>query len=71
MSRPATSRLKVNPIVGEQAHERPMLTQLDRFAEQLSLGLSPKEAAEAIGLKPQSGDPMLGRIRKKLGPQSC
>ena len=45
-------------------------TQLDRFAEHLAEGLSVREASEKMGLSYHTGNTMLARIRKRLGPQA-
>lgn len=43
---------------------------LDRFAEALSRHGDVRRAAMEIGLKPESGNGMLQRIRKRLGDQA-
>jgi hypothetical protein len=43
---------------------------LQRFAEALSHHGDPRRAAQEIGLNPSSGNGMLQRIRKRLGPQA-
>lgn len=43
---------------------------LSRFAEALSHHGNPRLAAQEIGLNPSSGNGMLQRIRKRLGPQA-
>jgi hypothetical protein len=60
------------------ARNRNRLGSIDRFAELLSehnletgdVGGDVAECARKMGLKPGSGNGMLHRIRKQLGPQA-
>lgn len=40
------------------------------FAEHLANGLSPREAAKAMGRGQDYGNALMQRIRKRLGPQA-
>ncbi len=44
--------------------------RLDEFAEMLSQELTPRQAAERMGLQPRTGNVMLQRLRTLLGPQA-
>lgn len=46
------------------------MTRLDRFAELLAEGYSPKAAALSVYGTSTVGNAMLQRIRKRLGPQA-
>jgi DNA-binding NarL/FixJ family response regulator len=72
MSRSYKSRRRYQAEVA-QAKKRAKkqgTSRLDEFAEHLANGLTPKEAAEPLGLSPSSGRVYLATLRKRLGPQA-
>jgi len=49
---------------------KPESPQLDRFADYLAEGWKVRDAAREMGLSPLTGDKMLQRLRRRLGPQA-
>jgi len=57
-------------FIPHSGYARSEISKLDQFAEHLANGLSPSNAARAVGWQPSHGNSMLQRIRKRLGPQA-
>lgn len=60
------------PPSGNKPRERKRRAtpRLDQFAEHLANGLAPGDAAAAMGLSRKKGHDLLGKLRKRLGPQA-
>ena len=63
-------KLTISQIKGHIANRAKHRRHIDRFTELLSEGVSPRDAAESMGLARKYGDALMREVRRDLGWQA-